>query len=417
MFAVILLFVWRRSSFACLLRYRSSRCNLNSSGFTNPRNPPRDLLQFPRSHLPAFARVCRAFTPPASTLHYRDLSLKWHFSPMQSVLRTFYDNPNLFMLVKSLNINCYVVRATYLDPDGKWMGTKAGDGILALVDFLRCLKGLRHLSLDRINLVVEYPTVPIFLLKDLEEVMRGLVSLKLRNMRSTFWDRICSHATSLEKVNLVDDEPFFPSFHTQSPLRHIGVYWRTGESKQVGIFVSRFHHHLETLTLTWTRHDNHDANFLLLVDSTYNQLTQLSLAPPDISDLSPVQSLLKSMPSLRYLRWDNYCYPQPRIPLLIPFFSSTINRVDNICWLGSAFMNSVQVASSKHLPELQYDVHNYLVLPQANSSPSRLWEFSGKALLEGVKNYRSPSVCAVPHYVRSLAGGSISITEEPCHVF
>lgn len=348
-----------------------------------------------KSDLLSISLVCRAFTSPAYSLLYRNISLQWHFLPMQPLLRTFCDNTTLFLLVNSLEIFYNEGEATKLDPDARWLGSKAGDAILSLLNFIRCLKRLRHLTLFDIylNEPLEIPLsllkeqeIPVFLLKDLEEVMRGLVSMSFPQVFSTFWERLYGSATSIKKIDLCT-EWIFPSFQTYPPLRHLEIYLDGGSPTKMGAFVSAFHNTLETLRLTWYLHD--DDTSLVPTHGAFDKLTHFCLSPPQMSDLSPIQSFLKSMPVLRYLRWENSKYCQPLLPHFTPFLPSTIRSIDYLCWGDADSLERLlEEASLRHLRELQYDVHSYLVLSEYSAqypSPGKVMEISSRALLEGVK--------------------------------
>lgn len=183
----------------------------------------------------SLALVCRAFTAPAYSLLYRKLSLEWRVDTVELLLRSFNSNPNLSTLVHSVEIWDQITNE-------RWKESEAVD---SLVDFLRRLKNLHHLSLNCIHWSGgEPPSIPISLQTDFHTVMRGLVRLDLDRVASSFWEGVCGGTTSLDRLSLTNS--FYPTFQTLPPLRHLEIFHAIYNDMEIS-------HESETLALGFTK--------------------------------------------------------------------------------------------------------------------------------------------------------------------
>lgn len=335
-----------------------------------------------KSDLPSISLVCRAFTSPAYSFLYQYVSLEWDKNKIEALLqllRSFDANPKLYTLVKCVDITYYDGEASPGDPDASW----TNDGQPRLVNCLGHLQRLRHLSLDNLQLDDRLPTVNSSLQNDLDRVMGGLVSLQVIGVTSSFWVNLCGRATSLQELDLMNPSALFLTIELP-PLLHLELSCGMRSWTELWAFASGFSKTLETLQLIWFHQDF--LNFQS-TNTTFDRLTHLYLRPPKPSNLQPIQSILQSMPCLRHLRFVDWTDggSQALLPLIIPFVSSSITRIETF---GSdqvlpveSFVEGTVVACSKHLPARQYDLRIYLPL----MSLERITELTNKRLYLGVK--------------------------------
>lgn len=87
------------------------------------------------------------------------------------------------------------VEAYFIHPDTNWLGEKAKDGNICLVNFLQSLKSLRHLSLSHFNDNGELSSIPVSTLEGSDTALGALSSLELAAVAGPLWKRVASGAT------------------------------------------------------------------------------------------------------------------------------------------------------------------------------------------------------------------------------
>lgn len=339
--------------------------------------------------LPVLARVCRAFTLPAYSLLYQALSLTWHFSSLQTLLQSLDANPQLSKLVKYVEIDSTLPRGKdpHRDParvkwiEGKVLDLQVGkDEALMMLEFLRCLQGLRHLSLQSAGLDMDVFSISPLYQRELDEVMRGLRSLKVANMTSAFWERACGSATRLDRLE-VGFTSFIPSFQTRPPLRHLDIQVDDSNFVDVGNLVSGVSDTLETLHLFWMGVALHVPTFMPL-DCIFDKLSHLYIDAAETRHVQTIQSLVKSAPFLRYFHWGDVNMDQYLLPLIIPHFSATVTHIDTVCYTQAlASIEALMQAASQRVPTPKYFIHIYVFgFPPTASS-----ELKNAALSQGLR--------------------------------
>lgn len=293
------------------------------------------------------------------------------------LLRSFDLNPDLYALVKSVQIS--FEREGPREQGASWTGTDGGERKLGT--FLGHVHRLRQLQLHSLPSTEETPPLSGLIQKNIEAVIGGLLSLQLVDVASAFWMHLCGFATSLDQLDLIFSQ--FPSFiRPLPPLRHLEIAPGNKTLEEFGPFLSRFSKTLETLHLTWGigndwRHNSPQ------IGSTLDKLTYLRLYSPANYNPQPIQSLLKSTPCVRFLRWENDWNVPSLLPLIIPLLPSSVTMVETVCWLEQplSFVNVVLEASSKRPRAPQFTLHIYL----KGLAREKITELTDNALSQGVR--------------------------------
>lgn len=264
-----------------------------------------------------------------------------------------------------------------------------GDGQLRLAYFLRTFHthgaGLRHLTFEIENPAEDLQRISdIILQRDSKKVMEGLTSLRIHGVLVTFWANLYSNAIRVDKLDIRNST--LPFFHLHFlPLRHISLYYLRTSLAQVWDFVLEFHSTLESLSLELC--DPTYSNFLP-VQYTFDKLTHIYIYQRHTADVIKPQSLLKTMPFLRYVRYEyvhdwraNHSLPS----LMISDLPVTVTRLDTRCWVddGLSSVENLVEALSRQVPSLQCSLRAYIYTEGV--LPEKIVELTSAALSRGVE--------------------------------
>lgn len=164
------------------------------------------------------------------------------------------------------------------------------------------------------------------------------MSLNVINTGTEFWGRVLVEqtSTSLETHD----------FNRPPRLKHLMLQpFQTSETS----ILSTFKDSLQTLHLEYVQ-------LPPFQPTTFNQLTHPYLSYAPSPNLVSIQSLIASMPVLRFFAWDDHNNLQPLLPLLIPFLPLSITLIHARSW--SSGLPSILEGASSHFKPLQYSLRS-----------------------------------------------------------